>query len=204
MVTVKVYGEIKNHTGRGSFKASIQTAAEAVRFLVCNFPGLRQVMADGEYALLCDRGLLHMDELHYPIDPHGEIKLVPVIGGAGGSTGQILFGAALIGLSFVSFGAGTAFAGAGGATGMALFGGTGAAWGSSLLFAVGASMVLGGVSQLIAPTIDVSPEEVDATQSFSFSGIQQNSRMGVAVPIVYGRRIVGSHVVSTLIETSDD
>jgi len=105
----------------------------------------------------------------------------------------------LIGLSFVSFGAGTAFAGMG-----AAFSGAAAGFGSTALFSIGASLVLGGVAQLISPVPAIptgKDSEQDPRKTYSFSGIQQTSRQGIPVPIVYGETIVGSIVISAGIDT---
>ena len=107
-----------------------------------------------------------------------------------------MIGAALIGLSFISLGAGTLFAG--------IAAGAAAGAGSTFLATVGLSLVLGGVADLISPVpqIPQGPDtEQDPRKTFSFSGIQQTSRQGVPVPIVYGETIVGSVVVSAKIDT---
>jgi predicted phage tail protein len=41
----------------------------------------------------------------------------------------------------------------------------------------------------------------DPRKSYSFSGIQNTSRQGVPVPIVYGETVVGSVVISAGIDT---
>jgi len=41
----------------------------------------------------------------------------------------------------------------------------------------------------------------DPRRTFSFSGIQQTSRQGVPVPIVYGETVVGSVVISAGVDT---
>ena len=109
---------------------------------------------------------------------------------------------ALVALSFISFGAGTAFAGVAGST---LFGGTAAAGlGSTVLFGLGATLVLGGVAQLLTPVprVPTGPDSnQDPRKSYSFSGVQQTSRAGVPVPIVYGQTLVGSVVISAGIDT---
>jgi predicted phage tail protein len=43
--------------------------------------------------------------------------------------------------------------------------------------------------------------EDDPRKSYSFSGIQNTSRQGVPVPIVYGETIVGSVTISAGIDT---
>lgn len=191
---IRVYGKLAKFLKQRVFQADIATAAEAVRFLVTNFPQLEGHMSEQYYRVSVGNYALAPEELH---DPAGqqEIRIVPVIAGAGGATGRILLGVGLIALSFVSFGAGGAFAGLGAK----------AAWGSSLLFAAGASLALGGVAQLLTP-VPVTPTtgpntEQDPRKSYSFSGIQQTSRQGVPVPIVYGETLVGSVVISAGIDT---
>ena len=198
---VRLYGQLAEFVGRKVIEAELSSAAEAVRMLIANFPELDRHMADQNYKVLVGDGALTLDDLHNPVGQE-EIKIVPVIVGAGGDAGRILLGAALIGLSFVSFGAGTAFAGIGGST---LLGGTAAAGiGSTFLATTGLSLVLTGVAGLISPVpgLPQGPDtEQDPRKSFSFSGIQNTSRGGTPVPIVYGKTLTGSVVISAGIDT---
>jgi predicted phage tail protein len=193
---IRVYGKLAKFLKQRVFEADVASAAEAVRFLVANFPQLRPHMAEQYYKISAGTYALTADELH---DPAGqqEIKIVPVLAGAGGATGRILAGVALIGLSFISFGAGTAFAGAF-AKG---------AWASTALFSVGATLALGGVAQLLTPVPvipTIGPDtQQDPRKSYSFSGIQQTSRQGVPVPVVYGETLVGSVVISSGVDTDN-
>jgi predicted phage tail protein len=69
---------------------------------------------------------------------------------------------------------------------------------------LGASLVLGGVAQLITPVPKVpqgSNTDNDPRKTFNFSGIQQTSRQGVPVPAVYGLTLVGSVVISAGTDT---
>ena len=139
--TIRVYGRLARFLGRRTFQAAVSSAAEAIRFLLANFPQLEAHMAQQHYRVSVGGTALDSEELAYP-SGHQDIRIVPVLTGAGGSTGRILAGVALVALSFISFGAGTAFAGVGGST---LLGGTAAAgFGSTVLFGLGASLVLGG------------------------------------------------------------
>jgi predicted phage tail protein len=160
-----------------------------VRFLVANWPELERHMADQHYRVSVGTYDLDLEELH---DPAGqqEIKIVPVMAGAG-ATGRIIAGIALIALaSLVTFGTvGGIFA-------------AGAL--NAVVFGVGASLVLGGVAQLLTPTprVPTGPDtQNDPRKSYSFSGIQNTSRQGVPVPIIYGETIVGSVVISAGIDT---
>ena len=200
MKTIKVYGKLAKFLGRRVFKADVSSAAEAVRFLVANYPELHSHMREQYYRVRVGSHPLTSEELHHPTGMQ-VIRIAPVLAGAGSNGGlsQILIGAALIGLSFVSFGAGTAFAGMG-----AAFSGAAAGFGSTALFSIGASLVLGGVAQLISPVPAIptgKDSEQDPRKTYSFSGIQQTSRQGIPVPIVYGETIVGSIVISAGIDT---
>lgn len=192
---IRVYGRLAKFLGRRVFKAEVASAAEAVRFLLANFPQLEKHMADQHYRVSVGQYDISADELH---DPAGQqqIKIVPVLAGAG-AVGRIIAGVALVALAFISFGAG-AFAGLGAA----------GAFGSTVLFSVGASLVLGGVAQLLTPVPQViapgssgNETQKDPRKSYSFSGIQNTSRQGLPVPIVYGETLVGSVVISASIDT---
>ena len=50
---------------------------------------------------------------------------------------------------------------------------------------------------------ELDDDETDPIKSFSFSGVQQTARAGTAVPVVYGKTLVGSIPISTKVETND-
>ena len=194
---IKLYGQLAKFIGRRVLEADVATAAEAVRMLVANFPGLEKHMADQHYRVTVGSYDLALDEIH---DPAGQqdIMIAPVVAGAGSGVGKVLLGVALIALSFISFGAG-AFAGA-----AAGFTTAGAAAGSMAIFKIGAVLLLGGVAQLLTPvpTVPQGPgSDNDPRKTFNFSGIQQTSRQGVPVPCVYGLTLVGSVVISAGVDT---
>lgn len=183
---IRIYGRLAKFLKRRTFEAEISTAAEAVRFLVANFPKVEVELGKGHYRVSVGDYDLAENELH---DPAGqqEIKIIPVLAGAG-AAGRIIAGAALLVASFAIPG----FAAWAGPT----------AYG--LIVGIGSSLVLGGVAQLLTPvpTIGGSADsELDPRKSYSFSGIQQTSRQGVPVPICYGETIVGSVVISAGIDT---
>lgn len=199
MRSIRVYGSLAKFLGKRTFKAAVNTPAEAIRFLVANFPGLRAHMAETHYKVSVGTNELEIgnnpEQLHYPTTQTEQIKIIPVIAGAG-SVARIILGVALVALSFVSFGSSTVFAGIASASAKAAFG-------SQILFGIGASLVLGGVSQLLTPTIKMSTDTSDPRKSYSFSGVQNVSRQGVPVPVVYGECLVGSVVISAGFNTVD-
>lgn len=198
MRSIKVYGSLAKFLGKRTFKAAVATPAEAIRFLVANFPGLRAHMADGHYKVGVGDAELeigdHPEQLHYPTTKAEQIKIIPVIAGAG-AVGRILAGVAIIALSFGI--------GAIASAGVALGGLAGIGTVGTAFVGIGISLVLGGVSQLLTPTTKLETDTNDPRKSFSFSGIQNVARQGVPVPIVYGECLVGSIVISAGINTED-
>ena len=98
--TIKLYGDLKEITGHSELDAHVNSVGESIRFLFMNWPQLEAHMNTQHYQVLTDGNDIGEDEIHYPVAE--EIKIVPVITGAGGSTGKILAGAALIGLALQS------------------------------------------------------------------------------------------------------
>lgn len=192
---IKLYGSLAKFIGKRVLYADVATAAEAVRFLVANWPELRQHMGDKHYRVFVGSWNLAADELHSPAGQQ-EIKIVPVVGGASKTfqaIGKIVAGVALLALSFV----GAPFLGP-----IAL----------NIIAGVGAALTFGGVAQLLTPTPQVGATAIgvgtgigadsgkDPRKSYNFSGIQNVSRQGLSVPVIYGETIVGSVVVSAGID----
>jgi predicted phage tail protein len=179
---IKLYGALAKFVGHRVLEADVATAAEAVRFLVTNWPELEAHMAHQYYRVHTAGEDLTLDDVHNPMGR--EIQIVPVMAGAG-AIGRILLGIALIAGAFFT----------GGAT-IGLLGLAAPVAVSTVLAGVGISLVLGGVAQLLAPTPKIDQDEGDPKKSFSFSGIQNTTRAGVPVPVVYGEMLVGGIVVS--------
>ena len=196
---VKLYGELADFVGHKELNAVINSTADAVSFLIHNFPKLEAHMANRHYQVLVGDYDIGETEIHDPVG-QSDISFVPVITGAGGrGFGKILLGAVLIGAAFfvpqglslaegISTGFGFAQAGT---------------LAKSLVY-VGASLALTGVSELLFP-LPKTPEfanEEDPRISFSFSGVQNTSRAGTSHPIAYGEIVTGSVVISAGIDTN--
>ena len=194
---IKLYGELAKFLGQKTLEAEVHSAGQAIRFLVVNFPQLEAHMADRYYKVLVGDWEIKEEEINYP-NGQEDIRIVPIVGGEGGrGTRQFLLGAAFIGIGIASGGAGF------GAAGGLGFGSTGAVGSFSLAAAVGnigIALALTGLSQMLTPVEDIKEEEQDPRRSFNFSGIQNTSRAGVAVPVIYGQTMVGSVVISANIE----
>jgi predicted phage tail protein len=163
-----------------------------VRFLLAHWPELEAHMNDQHYRVSVGTYDLDLEELHHPAGA-APISFVPVVSGAG-AFGRILAGIAIIAFAIVTAGAG-------------LIPGLGLGFGASTAIGIGLtglSLVIGGVAQLLTPTPRVAQgadTQDDPRKSYSFSGIQNTSRQGVPVPIVYGETVVGSVVISAGIDT---
>ena len=191
---IKLYGQLAKFIGNRVLEADVATAAEAVRMLVANFPGLEKHMADQHYRVTVGTYDLALDEIH---DPAGQqdIMIVPVMAGAG-AVGRILAGIAIVALSFGIGALASAGVTLGGIGGIGTIG--------TAFVGIGASLILGGVAQLLSP-VPKGPQgdgsDNDPRKTFNFSGIQQTSRQGVPVPCVYGLTLVGSVVISAGVDT---
>ena len=195
---VKLYGELAKFVGHKELEVKAETVGKAVSFLVHNFPGLESYMSPKSYQVKVGDYDIDREEIHHPVGKQ-DIHFIPVISGAGRGIGKILLGAVLIGIAIAAPGAvfgaggGLGFGAAGGGFSLAALGGN-----------IGIALVLQGVSEMLFPLPEPQPfnSEEDPQLSFSFSGVQNTSRAGTPVPIVYGEIITGSVVISAAIDTN--
>lgn len=208
MKVVKVYGALRERLGQCRFELNVATPAQAIKALCVNFPGLDKWLIDSEQDGVAYRVRVGKEEatpsdvsvLGLPWSEREVFSITPVIAGAGGGFGRFLFGGLLIGASFLFPGAGLFGSSAFGVFGPLAPSTIGALTTvGTALSAVGAGLVLTGVSQIISPTPPSGLElkEANRIQNFSFSGITNTSQQGLAVPIAYGRLFVGSAVISS-------
>jgi len=198
---IKLYGELAKFVGHKEFEVKADSLSHAVSFLINNFEGIEKYMSPKHYQVKVGDYAVDESELCHPIGQE-DIHFIPVIAGAGRGIGKILLGAALIGLAFfvpTSLGGGLQLS-AGIKTG---FGFANAGFLAKSLVYVGASLALSGVSDLLfpLPKFEGFESEEDPRLSFNFNGIQQTSRAGTPVPIVYGEIFTGSVVISASVDT---
>ena len=196
---IKLYGDLAEFVGVKEIETEAHTVANAVRCLIGNYPQTENYMMDKSYKVIVNENPRSLEEIHFPTG-QSDIKIVPVISGQGRGFGRILLGAALIGLSFVTFGASKAFSGVAFKTvdGALTFTG---GLGSKALFYVGSSLVLSGVAELLTPLPEDTTEEPN---SFQFNSPVNTNLAGGPVPILYGERIVGSVVISAGINVTNN
>ena len=195
---IKVYGRLARFLGERTFEAEISSPTDAFRFLLANFPSLESHMMEQNYCVKVGDYEISETELDTPTGSQ-EIKIVPVIMGARKGFGRFLLGAILIGVAVFAPAAGV---GLGSAQGTLLFGTTGGGALAAAAGNIGIYLALSGAAEMISPT--PSPDSAsDDPASFTFNGIQNTIRAGVAIPVVYGEIFTGSLVVSGGIDTDD-
>ena len=203
MKVVKVYGALRKRLGQCRFQFEADTPAQAIKALIANFPGLDKWLIDSEqdgvgYRVTIGKekiGEAEAGALLLPWSERDVFSITPVIAGAGQGVGQILAGIGLVALALINpFGLAT----------IGTFGLTAPIAITALLPAVGslgASLVLGGVAQMLSPAPTFSGfergKEAARLESFNFSGITNTVQQGMPVPICYGRCYIGSAVISS-------
>lgn len=200
MKVVKVYGALRKRLGQCRFQFEADTPAQAIKALCANFPGLDKWLIDSEqdgvgYRVTIGKeriGEADAAALLLPWSERDVFSITPVIAGAGEGVGQVLAGIGLVALALINpFGA--AAIGTLGLSAPILV--------NTLVGAIGASLLLGGVAQMLSPTPTFSGlergKEAARLESFTFSGITNTVQQGMPVPICYGRCYIGSAVISS-------
>ena len=195
---IKVYGRLARFLGERTFEAEVKTPIDTFRFLLANFPDLERHMIEQNYCVKVGKYEIDETELFNPLGQQ-EIKIIPVVTGSFGPFKRILAGIALISIAVFNPVAGL---GLGSAKGTFLFGTSGGAALAAAAGNLGIYLALSGAAQMLSP-VPTPPGVSDEPQSqnFSFSGIQNTSRAGVAIPVIYGEIFSGSLVVSAGIDT---
>jgi len=197
---VKLYGQLAEFVGHKEFEVKVDNVAQAVSFLIHNFEGLEAYMSPKYYQVKVGNDDIGTDELAFPVGQQ-DIHFIPVIAGAGrGGFGKILLGALLItGGIMAGGGFGALFS----KEGLVFGKGIGGLLGKTAMN-LGIGLTIMGVSEILFPLPEPQKfsSEEDPQLSFSFSGVQNTSRAGTPVPIVYGEIITGSVVISAAIDTN--
>lgn len=191
--TIRLYGELGKRYGR-VHKAHVSSVSEALQYLKANFKGFVEYVVDSDKRIAgyevwdskynCD-GV--RDDFVKQGD--GDIKIIPRISGSG-AVARIIAGVVLIVV-------GCMLAPATGGSSMTL-----ASYGSAMMIGMGASLVLGGVIELLSPKSKLS-SSTDSSQSYLFTGATNSNKSDDPIMIGYGEYLVGSHVISATITTED-
>ena len=180
MITVLLYGELAKKYGK-FHKYAVRNVPEAIRALEANYRGFRQaIKTDGEYRVVVDKKQIGEDELGTRAIE--TIKIVPLVQGAGKGVGQIVAGIVLVAAAF--------------------FVPWLSPWVAGVFQSVGTSLIIGGVSQMLAktPKVQAGADRPDNKPSYAFDGPVNTTAQGNPVPLAYGRILAGSQVISAGLE----
>lgn len=217
MQTVRLLGDLADRYGEEHEYHNLRTPAEAIKLLCINEPELQEELIHAHehgigYRLVQAGVDLDYDDLTLPVGSN-ELILVPVVAGSGGGVGKILVGVLLVAASIFIPGAA--------AIGFGLqFGAISLGVG-----AIGASLILGGVAQLLSPQPQLSPlggnrfESAEATstdgpqsivrgsdgrQSYAYTGAANTVGVGATIPVAYGEVLIGSNLLSATVDVADE
>lgn len=187
--TIRLYGKLGTRFGR-VHRLAVANAAEAARALCVLLPGFKQELLTSEergirYAVFVGKENIGEERLREP--PGGQdIRIAPVLQGS--KRGGVL--QVIVGVALVVVGAVVSYFG----------GGLGAP-----LMKLGAAMILGGVVQMLSPQPKglSARDSPDNGASYNFNGPVNTTAQGNPVPILYGRMMVGSAVISGGIYAED-
>lgn len=185
--TIRLYGKLGARFGR-KFRLAVNSPAEAIHALCVLVPGFQQYLMGAkskgmEFAVFNGKQNLSRDQLH---DPPGQddIRIAPVmVGSKRGGILQTILGVVLIVIGvYMNIAAG----------------------GSGMGFVqMGVGMVIGGVTQMLAPQPKGlgAKDSPDNAPSYSMNGTVNTQAQGNPVPIAYGGHdkkgmFIGSAVIS--------
>jgi predicted phage tail protein len=181
--TVRLYGKLGTKFGR-TFRLAVNSPAEAVRALCVLLPGFETYLTKAKdngmaFSVFVGKRNIGEDQLHttYGSD---DIRIAPMILGSK-KAGVFQF---IIGLVVTCIGIYTR---------------------NPSLTAQGAAMMIGGVIQMLSPMPKTrNPQDSPENQAgYVFNGAVNTQAQGNPVPLLYGRLIVGSAVISAGIATED-
>lgn len=190
--TIRLYGKLGAQFGR-VHRLSVQSTAEAVRALCVLLPGFeRELMTSRDrgisYACFLGKTNIGRDQLQLSAGAE-DIRIAPVLAGAKAGVIQMVLGAVLIWAGYV-------------VTGLSY--GWAAPLGTAMMN-MGIAMMVGGVVQMLSPQQQQTSAADSAANgaSYNFNGPVNTTAQGNPVPVLYGRMIVGSAVISAGILSQD-
>ena len=200
MTTLYLHGSLKQF-GESYEVVDGLSVRSVIKLIAVQVKGLSNAILNGTWKVSRGTDFLAKETLDFKAGK--EVHVYPAIHGAGGSTTQILIGAALIGLAFTPLGAVAIGSTAAGVAGAAA---TQTAYLSTYLVSAGVGMMLSGVMSMFTKVPEAQyDKKVDSNQkpSFLFDGPVNVSTQGMPVPIVIGRCLAGSVVVSAGMSVSE-
>ncbi len=186
--TIRLYGKLGAQFGR-VHRLAVASTAEAVRALCVLIPGFEHEMMNSRdrgvsYACFLGKTNIGANDLHLSGGSE-DIRIAPIMQGAKAGFFQTVLGAVMVV-------AGLLIAPANPLIGAALID-------------MGVSMAIGGLIQMLSPQQNGQSAKDSAANgaSYNFNGPVNTTAQGNPVPVLYGRLIVGSAVISAGILAQD-
>jgi len=184
VLEVRLYGVLGSRFGR-VHQLAVRSGAEAIHALCVMVPGFRRFLRLSEergltFAVFRGRQNLPQEELSMSCDSNEPIRIAPIVIG---SKGVGLF-AAIAGVVMIAVG---------------LYSGQ---WN---LAAAGAGLLLGGMANMMAPSLGslLNKEDDGNKSSYAFGGAVTTTAQGRCKPLLYGERDIGGAVGSAGIYAED-
>ena len=200
----------------------LKSPLEALKLLCINYPDLKKYFVtaheDGIGFTVVQAGeFLGYEELGLPLGQN-DLVITPVITGSRG-VGKILAGVALIAGAFIF----TPLSASSFFSPIVAKGSFAAALPlTKATIALGGALVLSGVSDMISPQPQLPSLDFDApvsgftggpggitrgsdgSQSYAYTGAANTVGLGKTIPVVYGKALIGGHILSTNIEVANE
>jgi len=186
LTKVILEGEMGDEFGR-EWSLKVSSPREALALVNANKPGVYRWIRNNlerfkHYCVICERrdGVVEQfdkDQYEKIAGDFVSIKFVPLISGGGGNGGILQ---AILGIVLIVVGV---FAG-----------------NNPYLISMGVSMLLGGIVQMLSPRPKVESGKDSSKPSYYFNGPVNTVEQGIPVQLIYGRVLVGSHVISAALD----
>lgn len=177
MITIKLHGPLRS-AHNGPITVYAETVFQALEFVSKQLPGLRPDPLLGPKRARVV-GYPTADDLNRPVSGDLTIDVVPAVHFSGSSLNQIIVGTLLIVTAALM---------------------VGVFW-PAIIASAGASLVIGGVMQMLAPQQKLSAQEEDRSR---YLGSPPNTvGIGTRIPILYGEDLIQGHIFSSDVDAAE-
>ncbi|ENN9327429.1 tail assembly protein [Citrobacter freundii] len=195
LTTIRLYGTLGARFGR-VHQLAVQTSAEAVKALCINLDGLESYLMNAKkngmtFAVFRGKRNIGVEDFK-ELAGDSDIRIAPVMEGAKkAGMFQTILGAVMV-VAGVVIGAMTSWTG------------VGLTFGAGLVMS-GASMMVGGIYQMLSPQPKglQGRDDPDNKPSYAFGGSVNTLAMGNPVALLYGEREIGGAIISAGIVAED-
>ena len=209
--------ELGDRWGKTHIYHDLKSPCEAVKLLFINYPDLKSYFATAHeggisFTVVQAGEFLSYEDLSLPLGQN-DLVITPVVTGSRGAIKAIIGVGFILATGGFGAGAGTALFGMTGKTAVAIAG---------VASKVGFALLLSGVSDMISPQPQIPSFEFDAplsgftggaggitrgsdgSQSYAYTGAANTVGLGKTIPVVYGKALIGGHILSTNIEVANE